>query len=83
MFRYTRPHPHVHLLRLRGHRTLRRLFVGGALILFGIGYLLKNLGLIGGNDVWLLAPAAIALSGLARLAAAPGTVNMEIGRAHV
>jgi len=76
MFRYSRPHPHVHLLRMRGHRTIRRLFTGVVLILFGAGYLLKNQGLISGNDLWLIAPAAIALSGLARLIAAPGAVNM-------
>ena len=76
MFHYSRPRPHVHVLRMRGHRTIRRLFTGVALILFGVGYLLKNQGLISGNDLWLIAPAAIALSGLARLVAAPGAVNM-------
>ena len=76
MFDYSRPHPHVHVLRLRGHRALRRVFAGSLLILFGIGYLLKNQGLIDGHDLWLLAPAAIALSGLARLVAAPGSINL-------
>ena len=76
MFHYSRPRPHVHLFRMRGHRTIRRLFTGVVLILFGVGYLLKNQGLISGNDLWLIAPAAIALSGLARLIAAPGAVNM-------
>ena len=76
MFHYSRPHPHVHVLRLRGHRTIRRVFTGGALILFGIGYLLKNQGLISGDDLWLIAPAVIALSGIARLIAAPGAVNV-------
>ena len=76
MFRYSRPHPHVHVLRLRGHRTIRRLFTGAALILFGVGCLLKNQGLIGSAELWLVAPALIALSGLARLVAAPGAVNV-------
>ena len=76
MFRYSRPYPHVHVLHLRGHRTLRRVFTGGALILFGVGYLLKNQGLISGAELWLIAPALIALSGLARLVAAPGAVNV-------
>ena len=76
MFHYSRPHPHVHLFHMRGHRTIRRLFTGVVLILFGIGYLLKNQGLISSNDLWLVAPAAIALSGLARLLARPGAVNV-------
>jgi hypothetical protein len=76
MFHYSRPHPHVHVLRLRGHRTMRRLFTGGVLILLGVGYLLKNQGLISGDELWLLAPALIALSGVVRLVAAPGAVNL-------
>ena len=76
MFHYSRPHPHVHVLRLRGHRTLRRLFTGGALVLFGVGYLLKNQGLISSSELWLIVPALLALSGVARLIAAPGAVNM-------
>ena len=75
MFHYSRPHPYVHVLRLRGHRTVRRVFTGSALILFGIACLLKNQGLISAADMWLVAPAVIALSGLARLIAAPGAVN--------
>ena len=76
MFHYSRPHPCVHVLHLRGHRTIRRAFAGGALILLGVGYLLKNQGLIAGNDLWLLVPALIALSGVVRLIAAPGVVNL-------
>ena len=76
MFDYSRPHPHVHVLRLRGHRTLRRVFTGLVLILFGIGVLLRNQGLIAGDELWLIAPAVIALSGLARLIALPDAVNV-------
>ena len=76
MFDYSRPRPHVHVFQLRGHRPLRRVFTGSALVLFGLGYLLKNQGLITGNELWLIAPAAIALSGLARLLARPGAVNV-------
>src|ERR1700749_5153098 len=76
MFDYSRPHPHVHVLRLRGHRTLRRLFTGSLLILFGIGYLRKNQVLIPSNELWLFAPAAIALSFLARPVARPGAVSV-------
>ncbi len=75
MFRYSRPHPFVHVVHLRGHRTIRRLFTGAALILLGVAYLLKNQGLIEATDLWLIAPAMIALSGLVRLVAAPGAVN--------
>ena len=76
MFHYSRPHPYVHVLNLRGHRTVRRLVAGSALILLGIGYLLKGQGLISGNDLWLIAPALIALSGVARLISAPGIVSL-------
>jgi hypothetical protein len=75
MFHYSRPHPYVHVLNLRGHRTLRRVFAGSALVLLGVGYLLKDQGLIGGNDLWLIAPALIALSGVVRLVALPGVVS--------
>ena len=67
MFRYSRPHPYVHVLRMRGVRTVRRMVWGGALILLGVGYLLRNEGLIDNVDVWLIAPALVALSGLVRL----------------
>jgi hypothetical protein len=76
MFRYSRPHPYVHVLTLRGHRAFRRVFAGSALILLGVGYLLRNQGLITGNDLWLIAPALIALSGVARLVTAPGIVGV-------
>jgi hypothetical protein len=45
---------------------------GGALILLGIGYLLKGMGLIGASDMWLIAPLLIALSGAVRLVVVPG-----------
>jgi hypothetical protein len=69
---YDRPYPHVHLFRLRGHRAVRRVVTGTALTLLGIGYLLRQQGLIGTNEIWLIAPLLIALSGVARLVAAPG-----------
>jgi hypothetical protein len=75
MFHYSRPRPYVHVFSLRGHRLIRRLFTGTALVLLGIGFLLKNQGLVGATELWLIAPALIALSGLARLIAAPGAVN--------
>jgi hypothetical protein len=76
MFDYQRPHPHVHVLTRRGHRAVRRAVVGGALILLGVGYLLRDQGLIAGNDLWLIAPALIALSGVVRLVAVPGIVSV-------
>jgi hypothetical protein len=75
MFHYSRPRPYVHVFSLRGHRLIRRLFTCTALVLLGIGFLLKNQGLVGATELWLIAPALIALSGLARLIAAPGAVN--------
>ena len=76
MFDYHRPHPYVHVLTLRGHRAIRRAFTGGALIVLGIGYLLKGQGLITATDLWLLAPALIALSAVVRLVARPGLVGV-------
>lgn len=76
MFHDSRPHPTVHVLTVRGHRTLRRVFAGTALILLGAGVLLKDQGLIAGADLWLIAPALIALSGVVRLVAMPGLVSV-------
>ena len=76
MFRYSRPSPCVHVVHVRAHRTIRRVFFGGALILLGVGALLDNQGLITDADLWLVAPVLIALSGLARLVAAPNAVNV-------
>jgi hypothetical protein len=69
------PHPHVHVAGLRGHRALRRAVAGGALVVVGVGWLLRNAGLIPTPDLWLLAPLLIALSGLVRLVVFPGPVN--------
>ena len=75
MFHYSRPHPYVQVLNLHGHRTLRRVVTGSTLILLGVGYLLKAQGLITGNDLWLIAPFAIALSGAVRLVTSPGVIS--------
>lgn len=75
MFHYSRPHPYVHVFRLRGHRMIRRVFASAALVLLGVGLLLKNQGLIAADELWLIAPVLIALSGFARLVAAPGAFN--------
>ena len=75
MFHYDNPHPHVHVLRLHAHRALRRMIAGAALILFGVAWLLRGQGLISETELWLVAPAVIALSGLMRFVAAPGLVN--------
>ena len=56
MFRYSRPHPHVHILRRHGYRAVRRVVAGAALILLGIGCLLKSQGLISRDELWLLLP---------------------------
>ncbi len=72
MFHYHRPHPYVHVLSLRGHRAVRRAVAGGALILLGVGYLLKNQGWVDSSEMWLIAPLLVALSGAVRLVVAPG-----------
>jgi len=76
MFRYSRPHPHVHILRWHGDRAVRRVVAGAALILLGIGCLLKSQGLIGQDELWLLLPGVVALSGIVRLVAAPGVAGV-------
>ena len=76
LFHYSRPHPFVHVLRVRAHRTFRRVFAGCALILLGVGSLLKGQGLITGQDLWLIAPALVALSGVVRLVALPGVASV-------
>jgi len=72
MFHHSRPHPYVHVLTLRGHRAVRRIVAGTALILLGVGALLRGQGLIDTADLWLVAPLVIALSGLVRLVVEPG-----------
>ena len=76
MFRYSRPHPYVHVLRLRGVRTVRRMVWGGALIVLGIGYLLRNAGLIENVDLWLALPALVAVSGVVRLFIEPSLMGL-------
>jgi hypothetical protein len=68
MFEYHRPHRFVHIVRLRGHRVAHHLGWGGALIAIGVAWLLKGQGLISAHELWLIAPALLAMSGLARLA---------------
>lgn len=68
MFDHHHPHPHVHVLRLRGNRAIRRVVAGTALILFGSAWMLRNQGLITGEQLWLVGPVALALGGLAHIA---------------
>ncbi len=76
MFRHSRRYPTAYVLRLHGHRTVRRTAWGAMLIVLGIGYLLRNQGLIATADLWLIAPAMVALSGLAHLVVAPGLASL-------
>ena len=69
------PDSHSHAATWHGYRALRRLIAGGALILLGVGTLLKGQGLVSANDLWLVVPLVIALSGVARLIAWPGIFN--------
>jgi len=75
MFRHSRPHPHVHIVRWRGSRAVRRVTIGGLLILLGIGNLLRSQGVITPDELWLALPGAIALSGLVRLFTCPGAAS--------
>jgi len=76
MFRYSRPRPHVHILRWEAHRAVRRVVAGAALILLGVGSLLKGQGLISQDQLWLLLPGVVALSGVARLVAGRGVADV-------
>lgn len=76
MFRYSRPHPHVHVVRWQALRAVRRIVVGGALVLMGIGTLLKSQGVITQEELWLVLPAAVALSGLVRMVVRPGAASI-------
>ncbi len=76
MFRHSRPYPYAFVLRIRGVRAVRRMVWGGALILLGVGYLLRNVGLIDNVDAWLVAPALVALSGIVRLFYEPGLAGL-------
>ena len=80
---HAHPHANSHGMTWQGYRALRRLIIGGALILLGAGTLLKGQGLVGTNDLWLVAPAVIALSGMARLLAWPGIFNAVHAVVHL
>ena len=75
MFDSSRPHLSVHVLHWHGHRALRRVVTGGALILLGVGWLLRGQGVITSQDLWLLLPLLVAVSGVARLVARPGLLG--------
>lgn len=79
MFRHSRPHPHVHIIRWHAFRTVRRFTVGAAFILMGIAALLRSQGVITQQELWLVLPGAVALSGLVRMVASPGAASLVGG----
>lgn len=66
-------HPH---LFMRGHRTARRLVSGGVLVMLGIAFLLERQGLLPRHDLWLIGPAALVLSAVARLVLVPTSLSL-------
>jgi hypothetical protein len=68
MFQHHRPHPHVHVLRFRGSRPVRHVVWGGALIVVGLAHLLRSQGVLSTHELWLIAPALLAWSGVVRVA---------------
>lgn len=74
MLHHHRRPARVHVFR--GNRVSRHLAWGGALIAVGVAWLLEGQGLIGEQELWLVAPALVALSGLVRLAAAPNAAGV-------
>jgi hypothetical protein len=79
MFRHSRPHPHVHIVRWHAFRAVRRVTVGTAFILMGIAALLRSQGVITQQELWLVLPGAVALSGLVRMVAFPGAASLVGG----
>jgi hypothetical protein len=75
MFRHARPHPHVHVIRWQALRAVRRVTIGAALILAGVATLLRSQGLITQDELWLILPGAVALSGVVRLVVRPGVAS--------
>jgi hypothetical protein len=53
---------------LRRHHRRSHLVFGGALVAFGLAWLLQGWGLIAMSEVWLAAPVVLVGSGLVRLA---------------
>ncbi len=76
MFRHSRRYPYAYVLHMRGRHVVRRTVWGGALIVLGIGYLLRNFGLIENVDLWLAVPALVAVSGVVRLFIEPGLMGL-------
>ena len=76
MFRHARLHPHVHIVRWQALRAVRRITFGAALILLGIGSLLRSQGIITQDELWLVLPGAVAVSGVVRLIACPGAASV-------
>ena len=57
-----------HLRRSPLHRLRHHLSWGGALIAAGVIVLLEHQGVLSHHELWLIAPAALAWSGLVRVA---------------
>jgi hypothetical protein len=76
MFRHARLHPHVHIVRWQAFRAVRRITFGAALILLGVASLLRSQGLISRDELWLVLPGVIVLSGLVRMVASPGVASL-------
>lgn len=79
MFRHSRPYPHVHVVRWQAFRAVRRVTVGAALILMGVLTLLKSQGVITQEELWLVLPGAVVLSGVVRMVACPGVASLVGG----
>ncbi|HEX7638658.1 MAG TPA: hypothetical protein VF457_09695 [Burkholderiaceae bacterium] len=62
------PFGRVTLLDLSAFRLRRQLVWGGGMVAAGVLWLLEGQGLIGRDELWLVAPAVLAWSGLVRLA---------------
>jgi hypothetical protein len=70
---FHRSHRHAYLRTwherdLRRHHLRSHLTLGGALVAFGLAWLLKGWGLLGEDALWLVAPGVLAWSGLVQLA---------------
>jgi len=83
MFIRHRHRHHVSIVVGRGQRTLHRLSWGGLLIAAGVGWLLKDRGLLEEHELWLVLPAVLAWSALAGMAIDRSAASVARGVARL
>lgn len=77
------PHRRAHVRIWPRHRPGHHVAWGGALIAAGVIVLLEHQGLLSHHELWLIAPAALAWSGLVRLVAERSAYGLVAGIARL